>query len=127
MKKSLLSLAFLIFSVYSFAQTNFDKQIKIKSASLEKARTADECEALFADFSSMTTTTDANKWKAYFYASSASYKKGELLLKDGKNGNLSETNAVAYKYAMGALSSQPQNSDVLALIKLIEKQKKVIK
>lgn len=127
MKKLLLSLAFLIFSVYSFAQTNFDKQIKIKSESLKKASTADQFDALFADFSSMTSTTDANKWKAYFYASSASYKKGELLLKDGKKGNLSETNAVAYKYAMGALSLQPKNTDVLALIKLIENQKKVIK
>lgn len=126
MKKLLLSLTLLIFCAFSYAQTSFDTQIKKKSESLKIAQTTNECENLFNEFSSMTTSSDANRWKAYYFAGFSSYKKVEILLKQGKKGNLADSNAIAYKFAIGALSTQPKNTDVLSLLNLIAQQKKAI-
>jgi len=126
MKKLILSFLLLMFCSFSFAQTDFDKQIKDKSIQLKKANTAKEYGALFTDFSALTKSKSPNRWKAYYYAGLSLYKKAELQLKTEDNDQVAETNALAYKYVKGAATAQPNNSELLELVKSIEKQRKLI-
>lgn len=115
-----------MFGSFTYAQSNFDKQITEKSGKLRNANTLNEYDNLFHEFSLLAKTKNPNQWKAYYFASLSLYKKAELLLPTNNLEVLMEINALSYKYANGILNEQSKNTDLITLIDLIEKQKKLI-
>ncbi len=122
MKKSLLVLCLALFSIATFAQNKFDIQIKDKSAKLNKSTTVEQFDSLFQEFATLVRSNDANKWKAYYFAGLAQYKKAELLLKAGNTAAASDANAIAFKYISGGVPAD--NLDGKKLLQMIAEQKK---
>ncbi|KMQ59615.1 hypothetical protein ACM39_18470 [Chryseobacterium sp. FH2] len=102
------------------AQSFTDKSLQQSVLQINTAKTAIDYDNLFKKFSESKTS---EKWQAYYYAAVASYLKTDLLIKKGANQSLTTSNAVAGKFAMGALSSQQNNEEVQILLGLIYLQR----
>lgn len=126
MKKFIFTLVLLTISLFTFAQSNFENKITENVSKLKSAKTTNDYENLYNEFSNLTQVNTPNIWKAYYYAGLTKYSEVDASLKAGKLTGLDENNAIAYKYTMAAFYTQKQNTDIQKLLKLIELQKKMI-
>ena len=125
MKKLILTFSLIVFGTFTYAQSTLDNALKAPVAQMKTAKTVQDFDNLFATFSSLTTSNDAaNRWKAYYYAGMAQYKKGELLINSGNKSAAIETNAMAYKFVAGGVPAT--NADGKKLLDLISLQRKKI-
>jgi len=119
MKKTLLiCLCVLGFCVN--AQSFTDKPLQQSVLQLNNAKTASDYDILFKKFSESKTT---EKWQAYYYAAVSMYLKTESLIKKGNPSTLTGSNALASKFAMGALGNSHSNDEIEILLGLIHLQK----
>lgn len=119
MKKTLL-ICFCVLGLCSNAQSFTDKTLQQSVLQINTAKTANDYENLFKKFSESKTT---EKWQAYYYAAVSMYLKTESLIKKGANPSLTGSNAIAGKFAMGALGTQHSNEELEILLGLIYLQK----
>lgn len=116
MKKiySFLLLIFISSGVYS--QTFTDKDLQKNVLQINTAASSSDYDALFKKFTSSSTS---EKWQAYYYAAVTQYMKAETV----KSASLAESNALALKYAMSIVNSQPDNIEISILIGLAKLQR----
>ncbi|WP_312389477.1 hypothetical protein [Chryseobacterium sp.] len=119
MKKTLL-ICFCVLGFSVSAQSFTDKNLQQSVLQINTAKTASDYEALFKKFSESKTI---ERWQAYYYAAVSMYLKTESSIKKGNNSSLAGSNALADKFAMGALGTQHSNDEIEILLGLIHLQK----
>ncbi|KPH11507.1 type IV pilus biogenesis/stability protein PilW [Chryseobacterium sp. ERMR1:04] len=123
MKKILLILSFFVAGISVNAQSYTEKDFQQSVSQINTAKTRSDYDNLFQKFFKFTSTKTSEKWQAYYYAAVSIYLKTEMQLKDTSAQNLGESNAMAQKFAIAALTSQPNNAEINTLIGLIYFQK----
>lgn len=121
MKKILL----ICFSLLGFcinAQTSTEKDFQQSVLQLNTAKTESDYDNVFKKFSKFSGTKTSEKWQAYYYAAVSMYLKTEMQLKKTQHQDLSESNALAGKFAKGAISQQ-DNAETNTLLGLIYLQR----
>ncbi|GAA4156860.1 hypothetical protein GCM10022217_16230 [Chryseobacterium ginsenosidimutans] len=121
MKKTLL----IWFSVLGFcinAQNLTEKDFQQSVSQVNTAKTDNDYDNVFKKFSAYTGTKPSDKWQAYYYAAVSMYLKTESQSKKTVHQDLSESNAVARKFANAAYSQQ-NNAETNILLGLIYLQK----
>lgn len=121
MKKTLL----IWFSVLGFcasAQTFSEKDFQQSVSQVNTAKTDNDYDSVFKKFSTFTSTKPSDKWQAYYYAAVAMYLKTESQLKKTVRQDVTESNAVAGKFAKAAYSQQ-NNAETSILLGLIYLQR----
>ncbi|MDQ0591936.1 hypothetical protein QFZ37_000305 [Chryseobacterium ginsenosidimutans] len=125
MKKTLL----IWFSVLGFcanAQNLTEKDFQQSVSQVNTAKTDNDYDNVFKKFSKFSETKTTDKWQAYYYAAVSMYLKTELQLKKTVHQDISESNALAGKFAKAAFSQQ-NNAETNILLGLIYLQKVQIK
>ena len=126
MKKAIISLLFFFIALSLHAQTNYEGKINSLASKIETAKTISEFDKLFEEFDTIKRTQHTLRWKAYYYAGLAQYKKAEMLMERRDFQNAKNANAIANKYAMGSSSFQVEDSKINLLLELLDIQKKKI-
>lgn len=122
MKKILFTFCLLLFS-FSFAQSStYRKQIEDLATKFSTAKTVAQYDSLFEKFDILKKNSDTYRWKSYYYAGLAMYRKAELLLNSNNRANASEANSIANKYILGSQTAQPHSQEMQTLIALINEQ-----
>jgi hypothetical protein len=125
MKKTLL----IWFSVLGFcinAQNLTEKDFQQSVLQVNTAKTNSDYDNVFNKFSKFTQSKTSDRWQAYYYAAVSMYLKTEQQLKKTVHQDISESNALAGKFANGAYSQQ-NNAETNILLGLIYLQKIQIK
>jgi hypothetical protein len=125
MKKTLL----IWFSVLGFcinAQNLTEKDFQQSVLQVNTAKTNSDYDNVFNKFSKFTQSKTSDRWQAYYYAAVSMYLKTEQQLKKTVHQDISESNAIAGKFANGAYSQQ-NNAETNILLGLIYLQKIQIK
>ncbi|PIF43464.1 hypothetical protein CLU96_0372 [Chryseobacterium sp. 52] len=120
MNKLLLIFGFLLAGSWANAQSFTDKALQQTVLQLNNAKTVNDYDSVFNKFSDAKTS---ERWQSFYYTAVALYLKTELQLKKASGQNLNESNAVARKLAIGALTSQRDNAEINTLIGLLYFQK----
>ena len=123
MKKLLLILGFFVAGSWANAQTYTEKDFQQSVLQINTAKTKNEYDNLFQKFSKFTGTKTSERWQAYYYAAVSMYLKTELQLNQTMHEDLPGANALARKFAKGALNSQQNNAEANILLGLIYFQK----
>lgn len=123
MKKTLLTLIVVMFSMFTYAQSSYQKTLDSKAEKISSAKSLADYDKLFNEFSGLAKGTDSYRWKAYYYTALVLYKKSEFLLAYNKSSDISYFNGLAKKYVMGSLSAMPDDKDNNELLQLITAQK----
>ncbi len=123
MKKTLLTLIVVMFSMFTYAQSSYRKTLDSKAEKISSAKSIADYDKLFNEFSDLTRNPDSYRWKAYYYTALVLYKKSEFLLASNKKSDISYFNGLAKKYVMGSLSAMPDDKDNNELMQLITEQK----
>jgi ribosomal protein L17 len=121
MKKTLL----IWFSVLGFcinAQNLTEKDFQQSVLQVNTSKTDNDYDNVFNKFSKFTQTKTSDRWQAYYYAAVSMYLKTELQLKKTAHQDVSESNALAGKFANGGYSQQ-NNTEADILSGLISLQK----
>lgn len=126
MKKYIFTLFLLLIGLCVSAQSSYKKNLDDKGKKIALVKTTNECDKLFAEFSTLKNSKDEYKWKAYYYAAFTLYQKGEIIIKSGKKADLKSANALAEKYVLGSLTSQPNDTENKELLNLIKLQREKI-
>lgn len=120
MNKPLLILSLLITCFWVKAQTFTDKTLSQAVLQFNTAKTANEYDNLFNNFSTAKTS---EKWQADYYSAVALYLKNEALLKKASGASLMDDNALARKIATGVWTIQKDNAEINILLGLLYVQK----
>ncbi|WP_345990945.1 hypothetical protein AAEU33_03515 [Chryseobacterium sp. Chry.R1] len=123
MKKFLLISGFFLAGFWVNAQTYSEKDFQQSISQVNTAKTKADYDNLFQKFSKFTGTKTTDRWEAYYYAAVSMYLKIEVQLNQTVHEDLPGGNALARKFAMGALSSQQDNAEANILLGLIYFQK----
>lgn len=123
MKKFLLILGFLVAGSWANAQTNTEKDFQQTVLQVNTAKTKSDYDNLFQKFSKFSGTKTSERWEAYYYAAVSMYLKTEMQLDKTMHEDLPGSNALALKFAKGALNSQQNNAEANTLLGLIYFQK----
>lgn len=120
MKKILLIPCLLVAGFFAKAQAFTNKALQQSVLQLNASKTVNEYDVIFKKFAANKTS---ETWQSFYYAAVALYLKTELQLKNTSAQNLPESNALARKLAISALTSQRNNAEINTLIGLIYFQK----
>ncbi|KQT15547.1 hypothetical protein ASG31_14905 [Chryseobacterium sp. Leaf404] len=123
MKKNIFTVFMLLFGLLVSAQSTYEKTVQEKAKSISAAKTATDYDKLFNEFSVLTRSKDSYKWKAYYYAGYAMYKKTELNLSKNPSSDERNNNGIAEKYAAGALAFKQDDKESKDLLNLIMEQR----
>ncbi|MBK1894454.1 tetratricopeptide repeat protein [Chryseobacterium paridis] len=123
MKKFLLILGFFVVGSWANAQSYSEKDFQQSVLQINTAKTKSDYDNLFQKFSKFTGNKTSERWEAYYYAAVSMYLKIEGQLNQTVHEDLPGGNAVARKFAKGALNSQQDNAEANILLGLIYFQK----
>ncbi|ASK31514.1 hypothetical protein CEY12_15960 [Chryseobacterium sp. T16E-39] len=120
MKKILLIFCFFAIGFWASSQTFTEKALQQSVLQLNTAKTATEYDALFKKFSTAKTE---EKRLAFYYAAVSQYLKSDIALKTPGGQPVAGSNALAGKFAVGALNAQTNNAELDILLGLIYLQR----
>jgi len=123
MKKTIFTILLFLFAISVSAQSSYQKSVDEKAKKISAATTVNDYDKLFNEFSGLTRSADPYKYKAYYYAGLAMYKKAELSLSKNSGADERNTNGLAEKFVGGALSLKQDDKESNDLLNLIIEQK----
>jgi len=125
MKKHLLSLALIMISLITFAQSNYEKIMKEKIAKIETSKTPEDFQVLANDFQRIAEK-ETTKWQPNYYAAFAYIQKGRALMSEGKVQDLDAVSDQAQKFIDAAESLEKSNSEIHLLQKMVYSLKMMV-
>ena len=125
MKKLFLSFALSLISLTAFAQTTYEKVMGEKIAKIETCKTAEDFHALANDFQRIAEK-EKGKWLPNYYAAFSHIQEGRVLMRDNKMDKIDETADNAQKFVDAAMASEPDNSEIYLLQKMIYSLKMIV-
>ena len=118
MKKLVLTFALVLSSVYTFAQTTYEKAMTEKISKISLCQSPEDFAALSNDFVRIAEKED-NQWLPYYYAAFSTIQKGRVEMRNGKNDALDAIADTAQIYLDKAMELSPDNAENYILEKMI--------
>ena len=125
MKKLFLSFALSLISLTAFAQTTYEKIMGEKIAKIETCKTVEDFHALANDFQRIAEK-EKGKWLPNYYAAFSHIQEGRVYMRESKMDKLDETADNAQKFVDAAMASEPDNSEIYLLQKMIYSLKMMV-
>lgn len=118
MKKTVFGFAFLMMSIFTFAQTTFEKVMAEKTSKISQCKTPEDFTALSNDFTRIGDK-EKTQWLPYYYAALSSIQKGRTMMRDGKTSELDAVADEAQKSLDRAVALNPENAENYILTKMV--------
>lgn len=125
MKKLFLSFALSLISLTAFAQTTYEKIMGEKIAKIETCKTPEDFHTLANDFQRIADK-EKGKWLPNYYAAFSYIQKGRVLMREKKLDQLDAIADQAQKFVDAAMASEPDNSEIYLLQKMIYSLKMMV-
>lgn len=116
--KTVLGFAFLLMSIFTFAQSAYEKAMGEKVNKVWQCKTPEEFTALSNEFTRIGDK-EKTQWLPYYYAALTSIQKGRTMMREGKISELDAAADEAQKSLTKSVELNPENAENYILTKMI--------
>lgn len=119
MKKILLTL-FFVFSIITFAQGNYEKQMLQNISQLNSAKSVEDFSIVKNNFASIAGKGKGNtNWQPYYYTALSYLKEGDFLFKNNQRELANDNIITALKYLKPILEKEKDNAEINILLGIL--------
>ena len=118
MKKLIFGTIFLLMSIFTFAQTTYEKAMGEKIGKVHLCKTPEEFTALANEFTRIADK-EKTQWLPYYYSAFTTIQKGRIMMREGKMSDLDAVADEAQKALDKSIELNPENAENYILTKMI--------